>query len=62
MQTVDELFLDFGRQLRRPENLPPCRDRTGELRKEMFDAAHSPAKVVEKHLTHDAPAQSRSPT
>src|SRR5258708_29903634 len=61
MNAVDELLLHFGRQYRLPENLPPGRHRAGELLEEVLDAAWAAAEVVEHHVSHDAPAQARSP-
>ena len=60
-EMVDELLLHFGRQHRLPDNLPPRRHWTGELLKEMLDAAVTAAEVVEKQASHDAPTQSGPP-
>ena len=58
---IDELLLEFGRQLGRAENFPPSRNGTGELLEEVLDTALTAAEVIEKDLAHDAPAQSRPP-
>src|SRR6267142_2650593 len=58
---VDELLLEFGRQLGRTENFPPSRNRTGELLEKVLDTSLTAAEVIEKDLSHDAPAQSRPP-
>src|SRR5258707_53255 len=58
---IDELLLEFGRQLGRAENFPPSRNGTGELLEEVIDTALTAAEVIEKDLAHDAPAQSRPP-
>src|SRR5467141_1565468 len=58
---IDELLLEFGRQLGRAENFPPSRNGTGELLEEVLDTSLTAAEVIEKDLSHDAPAQSRPP-
>src|ERR1700691_748526 len=61
MNAVDELLLEFGRQHRIAERLPPRGEGPGELFEEMLDAAFTAAQVIEEHVAHEAPAQARSP-
>src|SRR5258707_9646095 len=61
MNAVDELLLHFGRQYRLAENLPPGRHRAGELLEEVLDAAWAAAEMVEHHVAHDTPTQTRAP-
>ena len=61
MDTVDKLLLHFRRQHRRAEGFPPGCHRAGELLKEVLDAAGPATEMVEHHVAHDAPAQTRPP-
>src|SRR5262245_32312992 len=61
MDAVDELFLHLRRQHRRAEALPRSHQGAGELLEEVLDAARAAAEVIEHHVAHDAPAQTRSP-
>src|SRR5277367_1033660 len=61
MYAVDELLLDFGRQLGVAESLPPSCHGSGELFEKMLDAASTAAQVIEKEAAHKAPTQARSP-
>src|SRR5580692_5577962 len=61
MNAVDQLLLDFGRQHRVAESLPPSCEGSGELFEEMLDATFTAAQVIEQHAAHEAPAQARSP-
>src|SRR5882762_138209 len=61
MNAIDELLLDFGRQYRVAERLPPRCHRTGELLEKVLDAPCTSAQVVEEHVAHEAPTQARSP-
>src|ERR1700733_469815 len=61
MNAVDELLLEFGRQHRVAERLPPRGERSGELFQKMLDATFTAAQVIKKHIAHEAPTQARSP-
>src|ERR1700731_436233 len=61
MNAIDQLMLELRCQLRRTQDLPPGRHRTGKLLQEMLHAALAAAEMVEEDLAHDAPPQSRSP-
>src|SRR5271154_624595 len=61
MNPVDELLLNFGRQHRVAERLPPRCEGSGELFEKMLDATFTAAQVIEKHAAHEAPTQTRSP-
>src|SRR6185436_15721727 len=43
------------------QDLPPRRHRTSELLQEVLHATLAATEMVEQHLTHDAPSESRSP-
>src|SRR6267378_8427997 len=61
MNAVDELLLDFGRQHRVAERLPPSCHGTGELLEKVLDAAFPATEVIEEHVAHEPPTQARSP-
>src|ERR1700719_4548709 len=61
MHAVDELLLQFGRQHRVAESLPPRGEGSGELFEKMLDAAFTATQVIEEHVAHEAPTQARSP-
>src|SRR4051812_36419605 len=61
MNACDQLLLELGGQLRRPQDLPPCRHRTGELSQKVLHATLAATEMVEQDLTHDAPSESGSP-
>src|SRR5258708_39716603 len=61
VNAVNDFLLHFRCQNRLAENLPPSCHRSGELLEEVLDAALATAEVVEKHVAHDAPTQTRPP-
>ena len=61
VDAVDESLLYFRRERRRAERLPRTRHRSGELMKEVLDAAGATAEVIEQHVAHHAPTQARTP-
>src|ERR1700760_4550922 len=61
MNAHDQLLLELGGQLRRSQDLPPCRHRTGKLLQKVLHATLAATEMVEEHLTHDAPSEAGSP-
>jgi hypothetical protein len=61
MDALDDLCPDLGRDLWHAEHLSPCGQRAGELVEKVFDAAGTPAQVVEQRRPHDPPAKPRPP-
>src|SRR5262249_30147324 len=62
MDAVDELLLQLRGHLRRAEGLLPSRHGTGKLLEEVLDAAFAAAEVIQHHVSHDGPTETRPPT
>ena len=54
-------FCSSGVSTGEPRAFHEAGHRAGELLEEVLDTARASAEVIEHHVAHDAPAQSRSP-